>query len=150
MGTTTNIFNHSNWQKCRKLLSAKDYNRNEIKVYKKAFLFFAVNPNEFDGASYSKDLCDIKGLDLDAMLHDYHYCKYNVCSNFATKWKADWIYAKGVERKGKSLYSAYGRFAGLTIVGIVRVPYCYFIYGKADKLNINLDYRILINKKNNN
>lgn len=44
MITKTNIFNHSNWQRCRKLLRAKDYNANEIKVYKKAFLFFALNP----------------------------------------------------------------------------------------------------------
>lgn len=144
---TTNIFNHSNWQKCRKLLSAKDYNANEIKVYKKAFLFFALNPKQFDGASYSKDLCDIKGLDLDAMLHDFHYCNYNVCSNFATKWKADWIFAKGMERKGKSQYSAYGRFAGLTISGIIRVPYCYLFEPKADKNSIEKDYKILINKQ---
>jgi hypothetical protein len=141
METTTNIFNHSNWQRCRKLLNAKGYEREEIKVYKKAFLFFALNPNEFDGASYSKDLCDIKGLDLDAMLHDYHYSNCNANSNFATKWKADWMFAKGMERKGKSQYSSFGRFVGLTIVGLFIVP---FNWKKANKEEIEKDYKILI------
>jgi len=141
MKATANIFNHSNWQKCRKLLNAKDYNSNEIKVYKKAFLFFAVNPNEFDGASFSKDLCDIKGIDLDAMLHDYHYSNCNANSSFATKWKADWIFAKGMERKGKSQYSAFSRFAGLTIVGLFIVP---FKSKKVNREEIEKDYEILI------
>lgn len=144
METTINIFNHSNWQKCRQLLNAKAYERQEIKVYKKAFLFFALNPNKFDGATFSKDLCDIKGIDLDAMLHDYHYCNYNVCSNFATKWKADWIFAKGMERKGKSQYSAFGRFIGLSIVGLFTVP---FTWKKANKEEIQKDYKILIKQK---
>ena len=88
------------------------------------------NPHKFDGATIVKDLYDLKGLDIDAMLHDYHFVNYNVGSSFTWKWKADWLFAKGNERKGKGIYSAYSRFAGLTIAGVYFVPYTYVMRGK--------------------
>jgi hypothetical protein len=41
------------------------------------------------------------------------------------KWQADWLLAKGGERKGKGSYSSY-KFVGLTIATLVFTPYSYF------------------------
>lgn len=130
-------------------LEIKDYSKSEIEIYLKAYDYFSKEINEYDGATIVKDLVDLPHLDLDAMLHDYHYIVYRSATNFSTKWKADWIYAKGQERKGKGQYSAFSRFIGLTIIGIVFVPYAYLKRGKLnwfDELRINEDYRILIKK----
>jgi hypothetical protein len=35
------------------------------------------------------------------------------------KWQADWLLAKGGERKGKGSYSSYSKFVGLTIATLV-------------------------------
>ena len=129
------------------MLKLKGYNEAERQPYIDAFDFFCANPNAFDGATIVKDLCDIPGLDLDAMLHDYHYLKYKVASNVFMKWKADWVYAKGNERKGKGSYSAFSRFVGLTIISIGFVPYTYAKRGrltKEQKTAFLKEYEILI------
>ncbi|MGH2666056.1 hypothetical protein [Flavobacterium sp.] len=130
------------------LLIAKGYNECEIDVYKKAFDYFTAFKQNFDGATIVKDLKDVGPLDIDAMLHDYQYLVYNVSSNFYTKWKADWLYAKGQERKGKGQYSAFSRFIGLTIIGIGFVPYSNLKHGNVQSIQENeflKDYRTLIN-----
>ena len=63
------------------ILKIKGYNVDQQTVYKKAFDYFVENPHDFDGATLVNDLCDIPDLDLDAMLHDYHYVNYNVGSS---------------------------------------------------------------------
>ncbi|MDN3671522.1 hypothetical protein QWY99_05980 [Flavobacterium branchiarum] len=129
------------------LLKLKGYSFCEINIYIIAYDFFCSNPSEFDGATVVKDLCDIPGLDLDAMLHDYHYLRYRVGSSFTLKWKADWAYAKGQERKGKGQYSAFSRFVGLTIIGLVFVPYTRVKRGKLSrnqKKEFLKEYQILI------
>ena len=127
------------------LLKLKGYNDTEIAIYIKAYNYFCQNPAQFDGATIVKDLIDVPGLDLDAMLHDYHYINYNVAASFVTKWKADWLYAKGNERKGKGQYSAFSRFVGLTIIGIVFVPYARWKRGKTINRTAFLEeYKILI------
>lgn len=131
----------------KQLLKIKGYKQHEIVIYLDAFDYFSNNIQFFDGATIVKDLCDIPDLDLDAMLHDYHYLKYKVGANFSTKWKADWTYAKGNERKGKGQYSAFSRFIGLTIIGIGFVPYTYLKKGKItpqQKEQFLNEYRILI------
>jgi len=128
-------------------LDLKGYVPNEIFVYIKAFDYFCKNPTQFDGATIVKDLQDIPHLDLDAMLHDYHYLNYGVGANFVTKWKSDWIYAKGNERKGKGQYSAFSRFIVLTIAGIGFVPYAFFKRGKISKQqkqDFQKEYKLLI------
>lgn len=128
-------------------LEIKGYSNSEIAIYLKAYDYFSKEINEYDGATIVKDLVDLPHLDLDAMLHDYHYVVYRSATNFSTKWKADWIYAKGMERKGKSQYSAFSRLAILTIIGIVFVPYAYFKRGKmncVDEDGIDEDYEKLI------
>jgi len=112
------------------ILEIKDYDTEEINVYLKAFDYFCLNCNEFDGATVVKDLQDLPKLDIDAMLHDYQYLVQNVASTFYTKWYADWLYAKGQERKGKGQYSSFSRFIGLTIIGLFFVPYASYKRGE--------------------
>jgi len=128
-------------------LDLKGYVPDEISIYIKAFNYFSKNTDLFDGATIVKDLQDIPDLDLDAMLHDYHYLNFGVGSNFITKWQSDWMYAKGNGRKGKGQYSAFSRFIGLTLIGIVFVPYVYFKRGKItpeQKTEFQKEYKILI------
>jgi hypothetical protein len=130
-----------------RLLEIKGYNHYEIGIYLNAFDYFSVNTTEFDGATIVKDLQDLPHLDLDAMLHDYQYINYNVAANFIIKWKADWIFAKGNERKGKGQYSAFSRFVGLTIIGVGFVPFAFFKRGKISpkqKTEFLKEYQILI------
>lgn len=122
------------WILAYSLLLSKGYAEDEIVVYENAYHFFTSNPHLYDGATVVKDLVDIPGLDLDAMLHDFHYVHYNAAANFATKWKADWLYAKGQERKGKGQYSAFSRFVGLTIIGIGFIVYANYKRGKINAL----------------
>lgn len=114
----------------KRLLEIKGYTENQISIYLKAFDYFSDHPNDFDGATIVKDLQDLPHLDLDAMLHDYQYLVQNTAANYYTKWYSDWMYAKGQERKGKGQYSSFSRFVGLTIIGIVFVPYAGFKRGK--------------------
>jgi hypothetical protein len=129
-----------------RLLIAKGYTASQTATYLKAYTYFSIRTVDYDGATIVKDLCDIIGLDLDAMLHDYHYLVCNAGSNFVTKFQADWIYAKGNERKGKGLYSAYSRFIGLSIIGIVFVPFRYLQRGEIScrqKEELLNDYKLL-------
>ena len=103
------------------ILTLKGYTSEEVVPYLRAYDYFVINPNEFDGATIVKDLDDIPGLDLDAMLHDYEYLVDNVARGFITKWKSDMRYLEGMARKGKGYRT--GRFVLLTISGIVFVPY---------------------------
>jgi hypothetical protein len=131
---------------CR-LLSLKGYTVEQCNVYMKAFDYFVQNPDIFDGATLVKDLQDMPDIDLDAMLHDYHYVVYNAGANFKTKWKADWMYAKGNERKGKGQYSAFSRLIGLIIIGIGFVPWAYCTRGKItlqQKQELIKDYKTLL------
>lgn len=130
-----------------RVLTAKGYAASETAIYLEAYDYFCMRTVEYDGATIVKDLCDIIGLDLDAMLHDYHYIVHNAGANVIAKFKADWMYAKGMEKKGKGQISAFSRFIALTIIGIGFVPYAYFVRKKIsfvqDK-NIDNHYKILV------
>jgi hypothetical protein len=104
-------------------LLLKNYSREQIDIYERAYKYFSLNPSFFDGATVVKDLYDIEGLDLDAMLHDYHYLVYGVAKSFSLKYKADYIYYKNMNRKGKKGFT---RFIGLNIISAVFVPYTFF------------------------
>nr|WP_315245170.1 hypothetical protein [uncultured Flavobacterium sp.] len=130
------------------ILKLKGYSSNEILVYLKAFDYFCFHPEDFDGATIVKDLQDLPHLDLDAMLHDYQYLVQNVAANIITKWKADWLYAKGQERKGKGSYSSFSRFVGLAITGLFFIPYARIKRGKikrTQKSQFLIDYKTLMN-----
>jgi hypothetical protein len=66
----------------RRYLVMKGYDHHETALYLQAFDFFCQNPTEFDGATIVKDLVDLNGLDLDAMLHDFQYTKLTVLRVF--------------------------------------------------------------------
>lgn len=128
------------------LLCLKGYSVNEISVYSRAFTYFIYNPEQYDGATIVKDLVDIPGLDTDSLLHDYHYIVCNVAASISMKWRADKLYSKGNERKGKSLYAAYSRFIGLSISGIGFIPYAFLKRGKMSSQQKELflmDYKLL-------
>jgi hypothetical protein len=112
----------------------KGYSYPQILVYIRAYDFFCFNPFQYDGATLVKDLMDIPGLDLDAMLHDYNYIKYNAGVNLGIKLRADWLIAKEGERKGKGIYSSYSKFIGLTISTVVFTPYSFFKRGSTTDL----------------
>lgn len=141
LGSRNNFFRKSNRKlraervKVFKTLQLKGYKLSKINIYLHAFDYFCVHKDKFDGATIVKDLIDIPGLDLDAMLHDYLYVSYNAAANFKTKFWADWIYFKGMERKGKDNVAAFVRFFLLTITGVVYVPYTYLKKGKVTKWN---------------
>ena len=131
------------WVDVSELLRLKGYNLESRLIYLKAFDYFVVNPHDFDGATAVKDLCDLPGLDLDALYHDYCYINYGVASSVINKWRADKLYAIGNERKGKSQYAAWSRFAGLTLSGLGFIPYAAIKRGKMSKeqkLNFMKDF----------
>lgn len=139
-------------------LILKGYELSGIAIYLKAFDYFVENPKDYDGATIVRDLCDIDGLDLDAMLHDFHYIEYNVTVSINLKWKADFLYAKGNVRKSKKLdkywvkflgmkYIAYSRLVGLTIANVGFIPFARIKRGKVTKEQRELflaDYKCLI------
>ena len=129
------------------LLFIKGYNELQINIYLKAYDYFVLNPADFDGATVVKDLVDLPDLDLDAMLHDYHYLVCNVGVNVNLKSKCDFLFGKQMEKKGKGLYSAYSRFIGLTIASIGFIPLARLKRGRItqqQKDEFLLDYKTLI------
>ena len=109
----------------RVLLYIKERKMSDISDYLNAFDYFIGHPDKFDGATIVKDLEDIKGLDLDAMVHDYDYI-HGANRNFIKKWKADIKYIKNMEMNGKGIRVF--RLFLLTVIGIVFVPYCFIKY----------------------
>ena len=112
-------------EKVRNYLRLKDRKEAEIQDYLNAFDYFVVNYDKFDGATIVKDLEDLKGIDLDAMVHDYDYL-HGANKNFIRKWNADIRYIKNMEANGKGIRVF--RFFILTLLGIFFVPYCYIKY----------------------
>lgn len=137
-------------------LRGKGYLYSEIDIYLKAFEYFIINPDQFDGATLVNELYDIKGLDLDALLHDYQYIVYNVGSSVSMKFRADKLFGCGIKRKGKNgilyklgvkNYPAYSRFIGLTISDLFWVPFARIKRGKMtkeQKEQFMCDYNTLI------
>jgi hypothetical protein len=130
------------------LLVIKGYNYKQVDIYLKAYDYFILNPKDFDGATLVNDLCDLPNLDLDAMLHDFHYLVYNVAANLKYKQMADEIFKIGIERKGKSNYSGWTRKLGLWLATPYLILRAKNKYGKMtalQMLNISADYRCLVN-----
>lgn len=97
---------HHNWRLIEQYLQLKGYGWPEVEVYKKAYDYFSIHPYEFDGATKTEDLYDLFNLDLDAMLHDYHYIVYNVSASFKYTKIADRLFFKETLRKSKSTWNA--------------------------------------------
>lgn len=108
-------------------LEINDYSQLEINVYCKVFDYFCINPSHYDGATIVKDLHDIQGLDLKAMLHDYE-CLIGANRNFKLWFKSAYNYYLNHFKLGNG--NQLFRFIGLIILGIGFVPYCYFFTPK--------------------
>ena len=134
-----------------KYLGIKGYERDEITLYKKAYDYFVANPAEYDGATMTEDLCDLPGLDLDAMLHDWIYIVYNASGNYRYIWMADKLMREEMKRKGKSTINAGLRFVLLALKTLLFYPAYSYLFKKRrmsldDKSAFEWIYRILINK----
>jgi hypothetical protein len=95
-----------NWKVVDTYLVTQEYTIEEIAVYKKAYDYFIENPNSYDGATMTEDLKDVFNLDLDAMLHDFFYLRYNVSASFKYTKIADETFYRETIRKGKSSWNA--------------------------------------------
>ena len=103
------------------VLRFKGLNTAEINKFTEAYDYFRNNPKKFDGATIVKDLHDIKGLDLKAMLHDYE-CLMGANSSFKLWYKSAYDYYLNHFKlsNGNQIL----RFLGLCVLGIFFVPYC--------------------------
>lgn len=138
------------WIFAYNLLIKKGYSKEKINVYKKAYDYFCLNPDDFDGATFVKDLEDISGLDLDAMLHDYQCIHFNVSSNLECLIKSNWLFYKGMIRKDKIKREAFVRLTGLTIIIPLFMIYSLFKRGFTTQQKKELflkDYKLLIKKQ---
>lgn len=129
------------------LLTIKGYNQKQIELYLEAYDYFGINPSGYDGATAVKDLCDIPWLDLDAMLHDYHYLKFNAAAQGKYKEMADEIFKVGIAKKGKSGYSSWSRKAGLWIASpylIIRARIKYGRITAIQMLQMTQHYKIMM------
>lgn len=92
----------------------------------KAYDYFSIYPDKFDGATIVKDLCSIRDLDLAALEHDYNYIvllsKYKGLKWLQKKIQYDWLYGKRMEQLGKGIYP-YNRSIAL----IITTPIYWFI-----------------------
>ena len=103
------------------VLRFKGLNTQEINKFTEAYDYFRNNPKKFDGATIVKDLNDIKGLDLKAMLHDYE-CLMGANSSFKLWYVSAYDYYLNHFKLGNG--NQILRFLGLCILGIFFVPYC--------------------------
>ena len=90
---------------------------SDTEKYEKAYFYFIYKTDAFDGATIVKDLDDVFGLDLSAMVHDWEYIrnlpKYKGFKWLRYKLKIDYEYGKSMERLGHSLLTSYLRVFGL-------------------------------------
>lgn len=129
-------------------LKSQRYSLVKRRVYLRAFDYFCAHPGDFDGATVVKDLHHIPGLDINAMLHDFHYVLYKISRSFYYKILGDWLYAKEMERTGKGWLS-WINFSLLKLSGIFNIVYANLLSrGKGmtlqQKILFEKDYQILM------
>jgi hypothetical protein len=90
----------------QQVLSDYNFTRSEIKDFEDAFVYFFLNPLEFDGATIVRDFYTINNLDAPAMVHDYSYIH---AKNTKDRIKADKQYLKNMLQLGVHPISAYLR-----------------------------------------
>jgi len=136
------------------LLFIKGYNEKQIDIYLQAFDYFVLKPKDFDGATLVNELIDVygsyghDGLDLDAMLHDWHYVYFRAGTSKKYKKLSDIIFKEGIKRKGKSKWSSWTRFFGLSLITPIFVLRSRKVHGRmtaTDMLLITKHYNILVN-----
>lgn len=103
------------------ILKIKGRDELEIEHYLDAYDFFCEFTDDYDGATFVKDLEDIPNLDLDSMVHDYD-CLIGSNRNYIEWYKAIWLYYENMRKNGKG--NQILRAIGLTIIGPFFVTYC--------------------------
>lgn len=118
------------------------YKPEEVDIYLVAFDHFLECPDDFDGATWTEELFDIPGLDIDAMLHDYLYSALKASVSWKYQVRADQLLSNEMKRRRKSSWNRGYRFTALTISTPIWIPYCWFWKGrritKGDK--VKMDY----------
>lgn len=109
-------------------LQLKGYDLSQRAIYLRAFDYFSMFPEEFDGATMTEDLCDLPGIDLDAMLHDWLYIAYNVAGNYYYIWLADKLIRAEMRKKGKSTINGGLRFVLLTVKTLLLYPAASYLF----------------------
>ena len=112
------------------ILQLWGYELSERGPYRHAYDYFVKNPEQFDGATMTEELCDIPWLDLDAMLHDYLYVGLNASASLKYMWKADKLLRQEMRRKGKSSWNTGYRFTMLVLKTPFFLPWCWLIKGR--------------------
>lgn len=107
------------WTKVYNYLTIKGYSFDEIKPYRRAYFYFVFFPHQFDGATMTEDLRDFMNLELDAMLHDFHYIAFNVSSSYKLTQQADKLMCDQMLRKGKSSWNTGARRVLLKLKSLV-------------------------------
>lgn len=113
------------------LLRFKGRNIIERNQYLAAYDFFCKFTTKFDGATFVKDLHDLPGLDLDAMLHDYE-CLIGANRNYKLWYIAVWNYYENMRKNGKG--NQIIRALGLCVIGLFFVPYCIVLTPKYEPI----------------
>lgn len=124
-------------------LQLKGYELHERALYLKAYDYFVVNPDEFDGATMTEDLPDVHGLELAAMLHDYLYIKYKASGSFKYIWMADRLIRSEMRKMNKSSWNTGARFVLLCLKTPFFVPYTWLFKSRRMSLNNKIAFEDL-------
>jgi hypothetical protein len=105
-----------NWQLLELWLNNHEF--GNVHQYAEAYTYFMTDPKNYDGATVIRDIQILNGLDPFAMLHDYKYIK---AKNIKDRLKADWRYAKDMEKAKIHPFTAYSRGIGLIFINITGI-----------------------------
>lgn len=79
IGSTSSYFHQSkdllslDRERMATLLEIKGFAATQIDHFYTAFDYFCLHPSQYDGATASQDLYDLRGLEFAGMLHDWMY-----------------------------------------------------------------------------
>ena len=97
------------------LLTIWGYELSQRHIYLVAYDYFTLFPTEYNGASMTEELCDIPGLDLDAMLHDYIYVALKASVSWKYQVLADKLFRSEMRRRSKSSWNGGYRYVMLLL-----------------------------------
>jgi hypothetical protein len=109
------------------LLIDFNFSRLDKIRFRNAYNYFIENPNRFDGATIVKDITQIKGLDIPAMIHDYSYIH---APNLKHRLIADWEYSQDMRKFEIAWTTAYSRMAILMIINLTGIYNIYKLFKK--------------------
>ena len=116
---------------CREMLitAYRSYGRSldAINSVLKAYDYYCVNPNNYDGSTIVRDLFDIKykgnRLCGSSLEHDYIWQVFKANLNWIKNYKSNYKFYNSLLSNGKP--AMVGWLIGLHIIGTFYVPYMY-------------------------